>query len=115
MSAQTKSETSRTYFLAEADCQDNSGAPVVRYLGTYQGMSDNGCPAWTAWGSPTQFASFEAAWSAVAHPWALSSHDSHYRGGEIRISQVKKTVRTWTSVETKITKMNEATVSIKVG
>jgi len=99
MSAQTKSETSRTYFLVEADCQDNSGALVVRYLGTYQGMSDNGCPAWTAWGSPTQFASFEAAESAVAHPWALSSHDSHYRGGEIRITRVSETHVTTKRVE----------------
>lgn len=88
-----------TYFLVEADCENNCCETVSRYLGVYQGMSDNGSPAWTAWGPATQFLNLESAVQAATHPYQLSSYDSHYRGGDIRIRKVTETIVTTKSVE----------------
>jgi hypothetical protein len=102
-STTSESKTESIYFVVEADCLDNTKNSVVRYLGTYQGMSDNGCPAWTRWGSPTSFPTLETALRAVQAPHALSSYDSHYHGGEIRFLKRSETVIKHTTVELVLT------------
>ena len=92
-------KTHSTYYVVEADCEDRHHQPVIRYLGTCRGMSDNGYPAWTAWGGCERFLNLESAMQAATQPWVLSSYDSHYKGGQIRISLVTETIVTTKSVE----------------
>lgn len=85
MTVSTKTHTS-TWYEVEADCVDKDNNPVVRNLGIWQGLGSSPQPAWSEYGA-THFASLEQAMEACYRPEYLGAFNSHYRGGEIRITR----------------------------
>jgi hypothetical protein len=92
-------ETTGTLFIVQAECLDEKGKTVIRQLGTYQGMCDNGSPGWSSC-SRTPFKTIEMARDAAQFPYTYSCYDAHYEGGAIKILEITThTVTTITTVE----------------
>ena len=81
-----RTTTTTVSFILEAECLDNLGNSVTRYLGMVRGMSDNGRPGWSKY--PDGMTSVEEAENFMKHPYALSVYDGNYHGGAMRIKKV---------------------------
>lgn len=82
------SKIETAYYELRTQCLDQKGEIKTRYLGNVRGMTDNGQPGWTEYGS-MQLTLEEARQYAKFAP-NFSVYDGHYKDAPVEIIYVTK-------------------------